>query len=744
MFQLFFLCLYLIFFWYFYHFRHPSVPEPKTPAPLPPVPLDVAFVAVRHNFFEFYFNGTLQWGHHFHDDAYLVQAHSEKIIERDACYYYPTRTRIVARGVALYKHLKQHPEFQKKLTFEEHSDYTAIQGDVFYFTCFNRRIEALDMCPSGKIYQNQTCVDISSCTGKADFTHLPVHADPFKYIECKNGREFLKNCPPNTFFYHTQCVQQDDLANQCTLKDTVLPFKLDPHTLFECRNHQPVYTTCPPGTQFFEHNYCEPDTCVGQPDGTLLGLPHRTLDPFRFVPGYMECLHEKVFQIIDCPSAWDPMLTQGDNLTHLPQVFDGQQCTVPSFGHNVTSDDPDVLVPIHEFTKHVQNWKHAQYYDQTVGYQQTITGRKRKQLDPGQRISKQFKVESACDVTSPIYLPLYGQPNHYYDCVIQEVVPCPQHKYFNGSACEHEPAHAFKFQGIPLFHFPHLNDEAWMQPWDYRKAVRPLQGCHSADDTYIKLYDICAHRDCLSYAFLSMVPDLSLFLPVQQKAKCTYDPIDRHIKKEPVSYNYSFWDQKILPERVKQLETCTVGQKLKTGHFVWDSTVFATCDPHQPFVFCPSPATETLVQSQNHYACAPPQSNRFLHIYTSTWTPFATNEVKHIHPPVWDQDPYFFHLNKADTKIRELPETGFDIPHDSRFVLRVNRPVYLDLQYRVTHPPNVAFRYTSQNVPEILVHPDPKPHGYMVRKETFVDSTLNFPTYTSQEFVNEFEGRYHP
>lgn len=746
MFQLFFLCLYFIYFWYFYHFRAPPVPRPKSLAPRSPVPFDLYLVAVRHNMFRFFVNGTMLWEHIFPDDAYLVQ-NSENIIERDDCYSHTTRRRIAARGIGLYKYLKKHPEFKKDLTFEENSHYTAQQGDVFYFTCFNRRIESLDMCPSGKIYQNQTCVDVSSCTDKADYTRLPVHADPFKYIECKNKREFYKTCPATTFFYHDQCVAQHNLAYQCTLKDTVIPFKLDAHTLFECRDHKPIYTTCLPGTQFFDNLYCEPNNCVGQPNGTRLNLPHRTLGPFRFVPGYMECLHEKVFQTIECPSTWDPMLSQGDNLTHLPRVFDGQQCAVPSFGENVTSDDPDVLVPIHEFTKHVQNWKQAPYYDQTVGYIQTSNGRKRKQLDPGQRIGKQFKVESACGITSDIFLPLYGQPDQYYNCVEKKVVTCPPLHYFTGSACEKEPLHAFKFHGIPMFQFNDLNEEGWIKPWDYpAQPYHPLKGCHSADDTYLKLYDICVHHDCLNYAFLSMVPNFSLFLPVAQKAKCTYDPMDRHIKKTLVTFNYTFWDQKILPERVKQAETCTVGQKLKTGHFVWDTTIFATCDPAQPFVFCPSPATETLLQSENHYACAPPRENTFLHTQTLTWTPFATNEVKRILPPVWDQTPYQFRLNKGDQNQYELPETGFDIPHGTRFVLRVNRPVHLELEYRVTHPPHVAFQYPAQNDLNVLKHPDTasQPHGFMVRKEKFIDSTLHFPTYTPQEHVNNFQGEYHP
>lgn len=748
MFSLLALCFFLIYFWYFYHFSSKPVPRPSsTTAPENPPRFEMIFVAVKHHLFRFFDRGYLYWEHIFKDDAYLVQAHSEKIIQRDACYHYPKRTLIAATGLALYQYLKQHPEFQKDLAFQEDSDYTAQHGDVFYFTCFQRRIEALDMCPSGHIFQNQVCVPISSCTGKADFTHLPVHADPTKYIECKNGREFMKSCPPDTLFYHDQCIPPDDFALKCRLSNTVVPYKLDKTTLFECRDYQPVYTTCSPGTQMIDSLVCEPDLCVGRPDHAKLGLPMRTLGPFRFAPGYYECLNGKLWQTVECPTTWDPMLTQGDNLTHLPMVFDGQRCAVPSFGVNVTSDDPDVLVPIHEFTKDVQNWKQAPYYDQTVGYQQTPTGRKRKQVDPGQRIGKHFKVESACDVTSPIFLPIYGRPAEYYNCVDQQVVPCPAQHYFTGSACQKEPPHAFKYKGVPLFHFDHLNDEGWIRPWEYLDKKQYMKGCHSNEDVYLRLYNICSHPDCVPYAFLFMVPHLTLFLPVREQAACTYDPVDRHIKKKTVTLNYTFWEQKILPAEVKQPDTCTVGQTLKTGHFVWDTTIYATCDVQHPFVFCPSPHTRQLVWSERQYACSPPAGNTIRHTNTKEWTQYTDNEVKRILPPVWDQSPYLFQPNRRHKQHLPLPETGYDLP-PGRLNLRVNRPVDLELRYRVTHPPNVAFQYDDQNLRHALnpVPPDTlaKPKGFLMKMEKFVESALTFPTYTPQELVNHFDSDYHP
>lgn len=745
MFKVLIFCLYLVYFWYFYHSYSKPVTRPSTAAPLPPEKLDVHFNPKSHTMFQFMSDGKNVWEHAFHDDLYLVQKQSNKIIERDDCYYYPQHTLISARGLGLYKYLKNHPEFNKDIAFQENSPYTTQQGDVFYFTCSNRRIEALDMCPSGQVFQNATCIDVTSCTGKPNLTKLPYHPDHTKYIECKNGREFIKQCPTDTFFYHDECVPKYNLIHKCIFSgDTTAPMKLDDKTLFECRNHKPVYTTCLPGTQLFENTFCEPDNCVGQLNGTKLNLRKRTVGPFTFVPGYMECFKEKVFQTIECPSTWDPMMTDGDNLTHLPMVFDGQKCTVPSFCQNVLSDDPDVWVPIHEFTKHVQNWQNAQYYDQTVGFTCTPTGRKRKQLDPGQRIGKHFKIESACDNPNLIYLPIYDQPTQYYDCIAHRVVTCPAMHFFNGSVCQMDPGpQTFQFNNLPLFQFNGLNDEAWITPWDYLpKTITPLRGCHSADFTYLRLYNICTHADCMNYAFLSMVSDLSILLPVGQKAKCKFDAQDRHLKKEPVDLNYTFWNQKVLPMDVNSKDECVVGQKLQTGHFVWDTTIFATCDLTQPFIFCPSPHTQGLVKSHQQYACAPPPDNKFLHTRTSTWTAFATNEIKRILPPVWDTNPYKFNMNKGDRTLYEVPETGYEIPHNSRFNLRVNRPVHLELQYRVTHPPNIAFKYDSQNTLQILEEDGVK--GFMVRYEKFSDSSLFFPSYTPHGHVNQFLVEYHP
>ncbi|GFU09922.1 uncharacterized protein TNCV_1162851 [Trichonephila clavipes] len=70
----------------------------------------------------------------------------------------------------------------------------------------------------------------------------------------------------------------------------------------------------------------------------------------------MQCQNDKVVNVVECPQSWDPYLSLGDNLTHLPQVFDGHACQIPEFCTNVESDDPLVMVPVHEFTKHVRNW----------------------------------------------------------------------------------------------------------------------------------------------------------------------------------------------------------------------------------------------------------------------------------------------------------------------------------------------------------------------------------------------------
>lgn len=736
MFKLFVLCLPLLFyFWYFYHSSATSVPKPTSHL-APPQALDLSFLG-RTDTFTFTLNARPVWSHVFADN-YIVHKSKEKIFERNACYQYIDETKIDAKDLSLYQYVQNHPEFS--FPIKEDSHYSAQQdGNIFYFVCRDRDIVRLEACPSGTFFQHQECIEVSSCAGKPNGTRLPIHSSIHKYYECKNFRPFTKNCPPNSFFYHDRCIREEELVYYCQVKDTVPPLRLNNTTLIACRDRKPVHEICEPGTKMFETLVCEPTDCVGRADNERLPLPTRRQDPFHFVPGYMECFGGKVVRTEECASDWDVALAQGDNLTMLPMVFQGRECAVPTFCENVFADDPSVMVPVYEFSRHVQNWALSKSYDRSAGYV-CAGGRKRQSLDPGMRISKRFKAESACDQPGQT-LSIDQRPDQYYDCDRRQTVTCGPGQFYNGRWCAAEPPHAFKFRGVPLFTFDPLNDESWIIPWNFYARNKPAElVCRGPDYHLQPLYNTCIHTDCAHYSFLSILPTMTMLLPPQQeRALCKLDRMDKHIKKVPVPFDYTFWDQqKLMVDYTTRDKGCTFGQRLQSGNFIWDSTVWATCDPTQPFVFCPSARTTHLLHQNNVYACAPPPSNVIRHTMLDTnphpWTSYATNEVKRIISTVPEVTRFF--LNKRD-KVRELaPFDTFDIPTGVVLTLKTSKPVDLELRYHVTYPHNVAFQYDDTNQRTALTS-DSK-HAFLVTYNTFTKTMVNFPTFQPKMHVSDF------
>lgn len=734
MFKLFIVSFCLLFyFWYFYHASSTPVPKPATAAPDPPADFKLSFTKLgknNDNGFQYLVGTKVAWEHLFRDTAYMVLR--ETIGERNDCSHHVKQVNVVAKGFGLYKYLQDNPQLDVA-SFRE--DPEARQhGDVFYFTCKDRNILKLSMCPSGTFFQNQVCLPFSTCVGKPNFTKLPFHSDIQKFIECKNNREFVNACPKGTFFYYDRCIQRNQLSYACQMNDTVVPLKLDEVTLFECRNRKPIYTKCEPGTRLFDSTDCEPIDCLGQPDYERLPLQKQSRGPFHYIPGYMECFGGKVARTVECPSVWDPSLTKGDDTTSLPMVFHGKECAVPTFCENVFSDDPDTIVPAHEFTKHVKNWHLSELYDRSAGYICSGGVRKRKSVGQDKRIDrKRFRVEPACE--PGLKLPMDQNRNQYYDCDQQQLVSCGPHHIFDGRGCRVEPEYAFRYRGVPLFTFDSLNSESWIKTWDY-KAAAPSPKCRG-NYQLSSLYDICVDTQCLKYPFLSMVPSFRILLPRAEQAQCFFDPADNHIKKEAVDFNYTFWNQQEVPEDATWPDTCTFGERIQSGNFIWDSAVYATCDPRQPFIFCPSSHTTKLVRERNVYACEPPPGNVIHHTHLDTqpdpWKSYTTNEVSRILST--SPDVTEFTLNKTVPSQQLDPNDSFAVPISTTLTLKTNKPVDLELRYRNTHPPNVAFKYPSQDPWMLSVSAN---LGFLVRYEKFTHYPVQFPTYTPQLHVDAF------
>lgn len=397
------------------------------------------------------------------------------------------------------------------------------------------------------------------------------------------------------------------------------------------------------------------------------------------------------------------------------------------------SADPETIVPVHEFTKDVRNWEMSELYDSVAGYV-CNAGRKKRVRVPGPaRINKRFKRENACTTK----LPVSGNPTLYYDCAQAKETTCPANEFFQGSVCVPEPEEGkvFKYRDVPLFQFEPLNVESWITPWNYARPFADL--CQPPESVPLPLHRLCSHPDCVPYDFLSMIPDLALFLP--DRSKCRYDA--GKLRKEPAGddVRYRFWDQSILREDGVP-ERCTPGQKLKTGNFVYDSTIYATCDAAQPFVFCPSAHTDRIFPVDSFYACDTRDSNLVEFSDMNPATHFAENEVRRILPVDWNGTDQFRLL--ATKPFENLPEEGYSIdPATHNIALEVTRPVQLELRFRVTHPPHVAFEYDEFTNTRNVKH-DRKGKGFLVKRSDFTDKPLAFPRYQAIPFVSNLKTKH--
>lgn len=731
MIRVFFLCLFLIYYWYFYASAFSRrVAKPSTGSPSDPPTRHFLFDSTQPNHFRFSIDGNTVWEHTLPVDTFTF--HRDKIVQIDPCHGRPDHALVLAKGKALYDYLKSNTDTKNLLNFKENSSFTVQKGDVFYFECSQGHVNKLRICPSGTLFATNGCRAIDSCTGKRDGTVLPDRIST-RYLLCEGGKEKIKKCPPKTIFHHDRCESMDDPSHYCQYFSA--PVLLDDETRLECRNGKPFYVTCKPGTKFIDRDYCEPANCIGLPDGTKLPLPERKTDPFKFSPGYMTCRKNKIHEIVECPQKWDDSLSKGENLLSLPMVFDPEsdQCSAPAFCENVFSDDPDVIVPVYEFTRHVKNWNLSELLDRSAGFACENKTRKRKLLSPGEQISKRFRVEPACGPQMPEKLPVYNNSKQFYDCALSRIETCPPQTFFNGSACVPEPADAFKFNDLPLFRFDSLNFESWIRPWDYSKAAVP--SCRDPESALIELYNICSHPDCSKYAFASQIPDMAVLLPREHRAKCKFYENEKLLKKEPVDFDYHFWSQKISNGETEK--PCRVGQKLQTGNFIWDSTVFATCDAERPFVFCPSVHSGRIVSVRGGYfACDPPHTKSYV-FDRADWTHFETNEIKRISPAYWN-DNVDQHIRRTKAKPREiLPIGGVDVKEGERLNLLASRAVRLEPRFRVTYPPNVAFEYDDQH--NCIAHTSTPNHGFLVRLKNFTGKPLTFATHRPVPFVESFD-----
>ncbi|GFX30165.1 uncharacterized protein TNCV_800851 [Trichonephila clavipes] len=586
---------------------------------------------------------------------------------------------------------------------------------IYYFSCQHGKIQNLHMCPPGHFFHTTHCQPIDQCVGQSNGMRFSDPYDIHHYYECQNEEAVRRSCSTNTFFLHDSCRNKNDESLYCQFHTE--PKILNSHTLLVCRHGQAHFETCPPGFRYFDSPKCESNACVGLPDHQLVPSPKVQQGPLSYFPGYMQCQNDRVVKVVECPQTWDPFV--GDNLTHLPQVFDGHACQIPEFCTNVESDDPLVMVPVHEFTKHVRNWKFSERFDAVTGIKCKGNQRKRVALSPGQHIHpKRFKPESACNSTVSKVV-VSGNPGVYFDCPTQKVELCPPQHFFDGVMCRPRVKHVFSFQGIDLFQLDSLRSDNWMEAWDYSK-IPSAQPCTDPESVYLETYNACSHPDCVLYPFLTQIP---LSIKLRNASQCTFRKTDRRLVKQPISYKVLYWAQREV-EQVPTHEKCRPGQHLESGHFVFDQIMYATCDESQPFVFCPSSDTKGIAKvNDRRWACVPADMKGIFP--PNSLVTFSAHEVKHIFPTTPPPNRI-----KIDNKLMDIPLAGLS-PTNAFKLDTLDQSVAIEYKYRVTHPPDVVWAEDEKKVSRFG-------GGFLVKKEDFTKKSITLPTYDIKYTVPDF------
>ncbi|KAG8171829.1 hypothetical protein JTE90_016266 [Oedothorax gibbosus] len=535
----------------------------------------------------------------------------QEIRPKDPCYTVPDHGKVLATGHDLYGHVQKEQLLQSG-PIEIDASTTSQDRKVFYFECLNKEIWKLHQCPHGSVFRGNECLPISICLDQPDGTRFPDPTNPKYYYQCTRSRLERKKCVQSWFFDYNQC-QMTSFQYFC--QHTAFQV-LNDNTLLVCDRGRATFEMCPRGYRYFadplstEKPVCESNRCVGVPDGQRKSLDMKVKQGLTYTPGYVTCHNQRVQQRVECSQEWDTASI--DHQLPLPLVFDmkHQECATPILCDNVHIQNSDIVVPVQEWTRQLPLWKYASLMDRVTGYTCDASSglRTRVSAPAGFWIGRHMKMESACQDSTRTVVPVSGHSNRYYDCATKMTRVCNPHSFFNGEQCQRSSPNAFKYNSLDVYRMNALDWDFWIKPWEYvlmSQTDQELKHRCRTPYRYNQTYNICAHEDCVVYPFLSQI-DFSMTL--RDGSTCQYNTSTRYIEKTaPVSDDlYLYWAQRTTHDaKLVHHEPCREGQPIQSGHFMFDTTIFATCDSRQPFVFCPSPLTLGIEKVDGVFTCKP-------------------------------------------------------------------------------------------------------------------------------------------
>ena len=606
----------------------------------------------------------------------------KQISEKDDCF--GKTGKVAAKGKYLFDYIQHHDLIDSSNT-NAHSEFSE-NLNLFYFKCKDEKIESLHKCPPGHIFDDTDCKFNDVCRDKLDDYTYAHPSDNTKYYKCHQKMSVEKQCPAKQIFQFDACKSPDNI---CEVERDGYRVQYSKYTYGECIGGKMEMKTCMDGYHFYEGK-CEYEKCFGK-DNELVPFHETKHGIFSLTYKYGKCVNGKLKEQLRCPNNWNTFNVNGADVSHLPQVFENGKCRDPQLCKNVKIIDKDAVVPAFNYRKHLATWTTSALFDRAVGYNCNSNGDLQKVHVPDDSLVIGFKIKNACSAEMT-KVPT-TRPSEYYDCTDNSVKTCQSNEFFDGSACSTKNPRAFRFNNhLDVFQFENLNYNNWMRARP-SKPISYIPTC-DADEVYVKERNLCVHPNCKQFLFIS---ELRKPIKLDQTYQCVYD-IRRKIKKEryynPKGLALHFWQQTLGDD---SMQSCTVGNKLSTGNFVMDSTVYATCLENQPFVFCPSNATDGIFQvSRDLYACKPKDKVYTQKLKRLEVVHLYVNEVDFISMP--SNAKYKISLNnnmilkstitKSETDLK-IADIISDLPPGAdAFSFECNKATTLVYKTLVNNPPN--------------------------------------------------------
>lgn len=543
---------------------------------------------------------------------------NDKITEKDDCFG-KGNSKVLAKGKNLYKHILLQ-DLQSTT-----SNYTLPDiyqhSNIFYYVCKDDKVDSINACPPGSIFDKGDCQSLDTCTDKSDGFK---YADPVnfqKYYECQSKQSISKQCNKDEIFDYDQCIKPKDV---CFFKPDGFKIKTGHKTYVLCEGGKATDKKCP-GNTYFLKTKCESEACFNKKDEFVVG-PKTVNWPFSFHQDYIKCKDGKLEHLKSCPTIWDYIETNVD-IIHLPQVFDGQKCVPPKLCENVQLEDVNAVVPAYDFSKQITNWQRSKLFDSVTGYKclpdlQEIT------IGSG-KIINNYKIVDGCDTaTSKIATKWW---NKYYDCATQSLKHCPTEYFFDGKECKKRVPNAFKFKYLDIFKFNNSHINNWFKPFledSNQKQITCERGYE-----YMPAFNICTHPDCKPFTFIK---SLKRSIKLDDEYECIWEEpaIKKRKYNKPTDLTLNFWEQRFVPKDNVFKNPCQEGYKVSTGNFVLDKTLYMTCREPQPFVFCPFDTTREIgAVTRNYFACMPFWGVYKHKLAANIHVHFLTNEILKIEIP---------------------------------------------------------------------------------------------------------------